>query len=98
MKYIKYFESISEPEIGDYVLCDIWIDKRDPKEIEQKKFIDNNIGEYIKFNEDLRFCCYISYNQTIPEIITPQLIKDSDFPNKNIFGVEKKRNYILVKK
>jgi hypothetical protein len=43
MKYLKLFENINEPQIGDYVLCKE-MDSNDKKLLE---FIDNNVGRIV---------------------------------------------------
>jgi len=44
MKYLKKFENLESPQIGDYVLINIKLNQLD----KLKEFIDNNIGEIIE--------------------------------------------------
>ena len=61
MKYIKLFEELNEPQIGDYVVCDV-----DEDEVDLYNFLQNHIGcidrsyqgekefdYYVKFTEEI---------------------------------------------
>lgn len=50
MKYLKYFEENSEPEVGDYVICQ---DKFYSQKIEFENYLKNNVGKIIKKTSDL---------------------------------------------
>jgi hypothetical protein len=45
MKYLKSYENKSNPKIGDYVVC---TDINTPL----VEFIENNVGQFIKYNKD----------------------------------------------
>ena len=45
MKYLKTFENIKEPQIGDYVICSEYDPGSSRTELEN--FLSNNIGQII---------------------------------------------------
>ena len=75
MNHIKtYKQNISEPQIGDYVLC-----KEDIRDCKRKKFTSENIGQYIQKHGSL----YIVQYENIPKELKNQFITpDNDqFPD-----------------
>jgi len=94
----KLFENKQEPQIGDYVICDIEvaIDIKDINYVMEQKyknFLRNNIGKYVKNVPDARFSYCIAYDY-IPNEFKFFIRKYDDFPNVQIIGVE--RSEILV--
>ena|ERR1035437_7669137 len=65
MKHLKKFENISEPQIGDYVLCE---DKYVIND-EVKKFLKNTIGKIININDTTTPPYSIQY-ENIPNTIS----------------------------
>jgi len=47
MKYLKTFEKINKPKVGDYVICEI-VDKY----YKDSDFVNSNIGEIVEINID----------------------------------------------
>ena len=45
MKYIKKYENINKPQIGNFVVCQDQFTKL-------KTFVNTNIGQYIKFSDE----------------------------------------------
>lgn len=81
MKYIKYYENIKGPEIGDYVVCNEYTKNyNDPILI---NFINNNIGQYIFNYEGNGPYTYVIRYKNIPDEI------------KKDFFVEVKLNNIV---
>ena len=68
MKYLKTFESVDEPQVGDYVICGIpGIDSfGDNKDI--YKFISTTIGQLVEISNTIRPTYYVHY-ENVPEKI-----------------------------
>ena len=47
MKYIKKYENVEEPQVGDYVLM-----RTDSKNIDYRNFLKNNVGQIIEMESD----------------------------------------------
>jgi len=62
MKYIETYENMSEPEIGDWVICkDVNTFNEDNDIID---FIDNNVGQIIKITKIVYLIKYgINFNK-----------------------------------
>jgi hypothetical protein len=56
MKHLKTFENINGPQIGDYVLISMKGSYNNDNSIDF--FINNNIGQIIKFDENMRLVKY----------------------------------------
>lgn len=54
MKYIKTFEKLGEPTIGDYVIC---VDK-DYDDLEFNNFLATSIGKVVKYQYDQYYVEY----------------------------------------
>ena len=75
MKYLKKFENVNKPEIGDYVLV-----KSHTRYKEVKNFIDSNIGVIFKIRKDI---ITVKYKNIPSNIIN----KFSYINNNNSSGV-----------
>jgi hypothetical protein len=67
MKYLKLFETLNEPQIGDYVYCQEASGNNDDtigKEIDI--FLENNIGQIIKISDDEAWDLIVKY-ENVPE-------------------------------
>ena len=65
MKYIKTYEKLDKPEVGDYVIC------RDnlshASQDITNHFLSNNIGVIVKITKDLSTYCVKYYGIEIPD-------------------------------
>lgn len=65
MKYLKTFENINQPDVGDYVICtDPGIEREQNEEFYD--FIHNNIGQITKIENEDNPLYYIHY-ENIPD-------------------------------
>ena len=87
MKYIKTYEGLKKPEIGDYVVCEEDVDELTPKKdyIDVHNFTSNNVGVYVihKNNTNNDFHYVIKY-ENIPEELEIDFM-DDDTDNYNEF-------------
>lgn len=63
MKYIKKFEDINEPEVGDYVICSEEHDGLSKKLID---FTSNNIGQLIEIDGTQYYPFVVKYDDNVP--------------------------------
>jgi len=63
MKYLKRFENINEPEVGDYVIC---FDSVNGKIGELNIFLSNNIGIFIDTEYTVKGYPYLVKFKNIP--------------------------------
>ena len=61
MKYIKTFESLDGPQVGDYVVCEEGIGIN-----ELCDFINNTVGKIIKIDKSVLFTYIVKY-ENIPQ-------------------------------
>jgi hypothetical protein len=66
MKYIKRFEDINTPQIGDYILAKLSNDNKDEIVIKINNFLNNNIGRIIDMSTNNS---YVVQYENIPEQI-----------------------------
>jgi hypothetical protein len=81
MKYIKLYETLDEPQIGDYVYCQEASGSNDDiigKKIDE--FLENNIGQIIKKSDELDFDVIVKYENV------PVELKQKCFNHDNIVG------------
>lgn len=93
MKYLKTFESVNEPQVGDYVSCE------ENDEYFTSYFISNNIGVIIDVQDDLYFVKYNNIPKDIKEYFDEycrDMLRDEiKFWSKSKEDVDK---YIATKK
>ena len=64
MKYLKKFENLDEPQVGDYVVCSVIITTGVKDEL--IKYMNNNIGKIIKKEDRTKQQYYVYYeNATV---------------------------------
>jgi hypothetical protein len=59
MKYLKLYENLNEPQIGDYVICSENFEKC-------KNFIENNIGQIVMIKPPFSVFGYLVKYENIP--------------------------------
>jgi len=59
MKYLKKFENLDEPQVGDYVVCSVIITTGVKDEL--IKYMNNNIGKIIKKEDRTKQQYYVYY-------------------------------------
>ena len=67
MRYVKKFEQLNEPKIGDYVK----IDNSEFTDIKLRNFLEDEIGQIIEYYEDEEFPYVIRFKKDIPNYSRP---------------------------
>jgi hypothetical protein len=88
MKYIKTFENINEPQIGDYVVCE-----EEYQRYSSGNFARENVGEIIDTSENGYY--YIIKYENVPENLKDELyFKDLDSDKEYSDVIPMNRNEI----
>jgi len=66
MKYIKKFESVDAPQIGDYVVCQDGLSPSSDNDNLLNDFMSNNIGVIVMYDPKSSYGYEIEYNN-IPD-------------------------------
>ena len=90
MKYLKTYENLSEPQIGDYVLANFKFD-----DIEWANYINQNIGELLKIKNDGIFKPY-----RVKYYVDDDAYKkffEGDEEEEDLIKFENDKRYIIMK-
>jgi len=86
MKYLRNFENLSEPQIGDYVICN----SESLNSIELSNFILTTLGKIVDINDDGGYLKYYVKYENIPNSISIFFYDLFGLKNDNIRRFNKK--------
>ena len=82
MRYLKTYEGLSEPEIGEYMICEDVLSNKHIKE-----FVKNRIGKYIKYRgvDDVQNFYIVAY-EDVPDSLREVMVYQDPIDDDMYYG------------